>query len=37
VFQLNLDSFYDLCNEWIHGMILINSLKHGKTYIRFNL
>jgi hypothetical protein len=37
VFQLNLDSFCDLCNEWIHGMILINSLKHGKTYIRFNL
>jgi hypothetical protein len=37
VFQLNLDSFCDLCNEWIYGMVLINSLKHSKTYIRFNL
>jgi hypothetical protein len=37
VFQLNLDSFCDLCNERIHGMALINSLKHSKIYIRFNL
>jgi hypothetical protein len=37
VFQLNLDSFCDLNKEWIHGMVLINSLKHSKTYIRFNL
>jgi hypothetical protein len=37
VFQLNLDSFCDLCNEWIYEMILINSLKHSKTYIIFNL
>jgi hypothetical protein len=35
VFQLNLDSFYDLINEWIYGMVLINSLKRSKTYIRF--
>jgi hypothetical protein len=37
VFQLNLDSFCNLCNEWIHEMVLINYLKHSKTYIRFNL
>jgi hypothetical protein len=37
MFQLNLDSFYDLNKEWIHGMILINFLKHSKTYIKFNL
>jgi hypothetical protein len=37
VFQLNLNSFCDLCDEWIHEMVLINSLKHSKTYIRFNL
>jgi hypothetical protein len=37
VFQLKLDSFYDLNKEWINGMILINSLKHNKTYIRFKL
>jgi hypothetical protein len=37
VFQLNLDSFCDLSNEWIHGMILINSLKYSKKYIRFDL
>jgi hypothetical protein len=35
VFQLNLDSFYDVINEWIYGMVLINSLKRSKTYIRF--
>jgi hypothetical protein len=37
VFQLNLDSFCDLYGEWIHWMVLINSLKHSKSYIRFNL
>jgi hypothetical protein len=37
VFQLNLDSFCDLCNERIHGMVLINSLKHSKTCVRYNL
>jgi hypothetical protein len=37
VFQLNLDSFCDLNNEWIHRMILINSLKRSKTYLRFEL
>jgi hypothetical protein len=25
VFQLNLDSFCDLINEWIHGMVLIRG------------
>jgi hypothetical protein len=30
VFQLDLDSFCDLINEWIHGMLLINSLKRSK-------
>jgi hypothetical protein len=35
MFQLNLNSFCNLCNERIHGMVLINSLKHSKTYIRF--
>jgi hypothetical protein len=35
VFQLNLDSFRDLINEWIHEMVLINSLKCSKTYLRF--
>jgi hypothetical protein len=35
VFQLDLDSFCDLINEWIHGMLLINSLKRSKTYLRF--
>jgi hypothetical protein len=35
VFQLNLDSFFNLINEWIHGMALINSLKRSKTYLRF--
>jgi hypothetical protein len=34
VFQLNLDSFCDLINEWIHVMVLINSLKRSKTYLR---
>jgi hypothetical protein len=37
VFQLNLDSFCDLYMEWIHEMVLINSLKHSKTHIRVNL
>jgi hypothetical protein len=37
VFQLDLDSFCDLINEWIHGMLLINSLKRSKTYLRFKL
>jgi hypothetical protein len=37
VFQLNLDFFCDLNKEWIYEMILINSLKHSKTYIKFNL
>jgi hypothetical protein len=27
----------DLNKEWILGMVLINSLKHSKTYIRFYL
>jgi hypothetical protein len=35
VFQLNLDSFCDLINEWIHGMILINSLKCSKICLKF--
>jgi hypothetical protein len=35
VFQLNLDSFCDLINEWIHGMVLINCLKRSKVYLRF--
>jgi hypothetical protein len=35
VFQLDLDSFCDLINAWIHGMLLINSLKHSKTYLSF--
>jgi hypothetical protein len=35
VFQLDLDSFCDLINEWIHRMLLINSLKRSKTYLRF--
>jgi hypothetical protein len=35
VFQLDLDSFYNLINEWIHVMLLINSLKRSKTYLRF--
>jgi hypothetical protein len=35
VFQLDLDSFCDLINEWIHGMLLINYLKRSKTYLRF--
>jgi hypothetical protein len=35
MFQLNLDSFCDLINEWIYGMVLINSLKCSKTYLRF--
>jgi hypothetical protein len=30
-----LDCFYDLINEWIQGMVLINSLKRSKTYLRF--
>ena len=29
MFQLNLDSFCDLINEWIHGMVLINFLKRS--------
>jgi hypothetical protein len=37
MFQLNLDSFCDLWHERIYGMVLINSLKHNKTYIRLNL
>jgi hypothetical protein len=37
VFQLKLDSFCDLNKERIQEMVLINSLKHSKTYIRFNL
>jgi hypothetical protein len=35
VFQLDLNSFCDLINEWIHEMLLINSLKRSKTYLRF--
>jgi hypothetical protein len=35
VFQLDLDSFCDLINERIHEMLLINSLKRSKTYLRF--
>jgi hypothetical protein len=35
VFQLNFDSFCDLVNKWIHEMVLINSLKRNKTYLRF--
>jgi hypothetical protein len=35
VFQLNLDSFCDLINEWIPGMVLINYLKNSKIYLRF--
>jgi hypothetical protein len=35
MFQLDLDSFCDLINEWIHGMALINSLKCSKTYLKF--
>jgi hypothetical protein len=35
MFQLDLDSFCDLINEWIHGMLLINSLKRNKICLRF--
>jgi hypothetical protein len=35
MFQLDLDSFCDLINEWIHGMLLINYLKRSKIYLRF--
>jgi hypothetical protein len=35
VFQLDLDSFCDLINEWIHEMLLINSLQRSQTYLRF--
>jgi hypothetical protein len=35
VFQLDLDSFCYLINEWIHEMLLTNSLKRSKTYLRF--
>jgi hypothetical protein len=35
VFQLDLDSFCDLIDEWIHEILLINSLKRSKTYLRF--
>jgi hypothetical protein len=34
VFQLNLDSFCDLINEWIHEIVLINYLKRSKTYLK---
>jgi hypothetical protein len=35
VFQLNLHSFCDLNEEWIYEIVLINSLKRNKTYLRF--
>jgi hypothetical protein len=35
MFQLNFDSFCDLINERIHGMVLINFLKRSKTCLRF--
>jgi hypothetical protein len=34
MFQLNLDFFCDLINERIYRMVLINSLKRSKTYLR---